>query len=131
MKRIHLLWIFYLSAAICLTVQSYCNQQALQYFDFKSLTGNNQALAEVWLTRINWAFLIGLISIIAGSACTTFHNRWEHCALAVCALRLCSDFNCIVISHNRTYAHHHMQTWSIQSLANSVARLDEGWQCYQ
>lgn len=86
MKRIHYLWIFYLSAIICLPVQSYCEQQAAQYFDFKSATGTNQALAEIWLERANQAFLAGLAGTVSGSICAPFRNKWENVALTVCAL---------------------------------------------
>ncbi|MCG7656761.1 hypothetical protein [Wielerella bovis] len=52
MKRTHFLMIGYLLTIAALFVQSYCERQSLQYFDFKAGLGDNQAWANGgWHTR--------------------------------------------------------------------------------
>ncbi|ULJ63238.1 hypothetical protein MIS46_04100 [Wielerella bovis] len=43
MKRTHFLMIGYFLTIAALFVQSYCERQSLQYFDFKAGLGDNQA----------------------------------------------------------------------------------------
>lgn len=57
MKRNHFLMIGYFLTIAALFVQSYCERQSLQYFDFKAGFGNNQAVGEWWLSRAEWVCL--------------------------------------------------------------------------
>lgn len=86
MKRIHFLIIAYFLATVALFVQNYCEQQSLQYFDFKAGLGENQTMGEWWLARAEWAFLAGLFSVILAGAFAPFRNKWENVVLVFCTI---------------------------------------------
>ncbi|ULJ65464.1 hypothetical protein [Wielerella bovis] len=86
MKRTHFLMIGYFLTIAALFVQSYCERQSLQYFDFKAGLGDNQAMGEWWLAHAEWAFLTGLFSVILAGAFAPFRDKWENLALVFCTI---------------------------------------------